>query len=66
MILMPSLTKTASKAWPYLLSRSRIRKRNDDRRSWRIRVNWRARWVTHSPVGLACSLRCGRVGYRVR
>jgi hypothetical protein len=34
-----------------LLSGSRIRKRNDDPRSWSVQANWRACWVTQSPVG---------------
>jgi hypothetical protein len=34
-----------------LLSRSRIRKRNDPDRSWSVQANWRACWVTHGPVG---------------
>jgi hypothetical protein len=36
-----------------LLSRSRIRKRNCAGCSWSVHANWRACWVTQSPVGLA-------------
>ena len=36
-----------------LLSRSRIRKRNDPDRFWSVQANWRACWVTHGPVGFA-------------
>jgi hypothetical protein len=36
MIWMPSLAKTASKSPVNLLSRSRIRKRNDLGRSWSV------------------------------
>jgi hypothetical protein len=44
MIWMPSLAKTASKSRVNLLSRSRIRKRNDPARSWSVQTNWRACW----------------------
>jgi hypothetical protein len=45
MISIPSLAKTASKSRVNLLSRSRIRKRNDLGRSWSVQANWRACWV---------------------
>ena len=48
MIWMPSLAKTASKSRVNLLSRSRIRKRNDPGRSWSVQANWRACWVTQA------------------
>ena len=53
MISMPSLVKTVSKSRVNLLSRSRIRKRNDDGCSWSAQANWRACWVTQAPLGFA-------------
>ena len=44
MIWMPSLAKTASKSRVNLLSRSRIRNRNDPGCSWSVQANWRACW----------------------
>src|SRR6266498_3441067 len=41
MIVMPSVAKTVSKSRVNLLSRSRIRKRNDSGRSWIVQANWR-------------------------
>src|SRR4051794_835104 len=49
MISIPSLANTASKSRVNLLSRSRIRKRNDARRSWSVQANCRACWVTQAP-----------------
>ena len=46
MIRMPSLAKTASKSRVNLLSRSRIRNRNEPGCSWSVQVNWRACWLT--------------------
>ena len=51
MIWMPSLAKTASKSRVNLLSRSRIKKRNDPGCPWSVQANWRACWVTQGPVG---------------
>ena len=50
MIWMPSLATTASKSRVNLLSRSRIKKRNDPGRSRSAQVNWRACWVTQAQL----------------
>ena len=64
MISMSSLANTASESRVNLLSRSRIRNRNGDGRSWSIQTNWRACCVT--PWGsVTQSALCGWVGSKL-
>jgi hypothetical protein len=62
--LLPSLRNTSSKLAVSLLSRSWISNSVRSRRPLKLRL--RACWVTQAPVGLGCSRRGGRAGFRVR
>jgi hypothetical protein len=53
MIVIPSLRNTSSNAVVNLVSRSRIRNRNELIRSPRSMARLRAAWATHAPVGCA-------------